>query len=395
MSQILTFQQLYDLFITEFTSYPDAPTDTNAGSLVDILGGTTCQVMSEMTKLTVLEYAKTFINSANGPEVTGGDDDLQTLATDHFGSSFARPLPQAATGEVTFSRPTSTYGNVLIPAGTVVNSKANASGTVYSYATEADVTLTGLTINAVVQCTVTGSVGNLAIGGIVAIQSTLLDSSITVSNTAVISGGTDTSTDAQYRAFIINKILSLKGATLAALEGTALAVPGVVTATGSETLTAVIAYDIGTSLPVVGATYFNIPVANIYIADANGSASPTLVAAVQAAIDADRAAGVAVTAIGAAAIAQNWTAALTLNSGGPNYASLQNDSSPIVATMSAYINTLPIGTGFMRSVANAAIMAIWGPSGTNDLTAFTTTIPVGDTAVTATQKLVAGTVATT
>lgn len=391
MATILTRQQIYDMFITELQAQAPQLTDTNEGALCDVLAGVTSQVLTEMSNLTVTEFAKTFFTSADGPEVTGGPDDLQTLAVDHFGDSFARPAATTATGAVTFSRPTTAKGNVLIPAGTAVATSANAAGQKTRFLTTADVTMTGLSINAQIACDKAGAAGNVASGTINTIQSTLTDNTVTVTNAANVSGGSDEYTDAQYRAFILNQLKSLKGATLAALQAIALTVAGVATATAVEQFTTAIPYNIGTGLPVPGAAYFQFPYSYIYIADVNGAASSTLVSSVQAAVDSFRAAGVKVQVVGAQAVVQAWTATVTLNAGGPNFATLQTDKTKILNTMSQYISGLPIGSGFNRAAAQTAIMAIWGPGGTNDLTAFTTTAPIGDVAITSTQKLTPGT----
>lgn len=395
MSTLLSRQQLYDMFITELESQQSALTDTNEGSLVDILAGIASQVFAEVSALTVEEFKKTFFDSADGPEITGSADDLQTLAVDHFGDSFARPQASSAGGTVTFARPATTAGNVLIAAGAVVQTSANAAGQRTRFLTTADVTLTGTSINAQVVAETAGAAGNVAAGKIANIETTLTDPSVTVTNAAVMSGGEDEENDAQYRETIRNKLQSLKGATLAALEATAKTVAGVVTATAIEELLAAIEYDIGAGTIKLGATYFRFPNAKIYIADANGTANSTLISTCQAAIDGVRAAGVKVTVLGAQAVSQNWTASLTLNAGGPNFAELSTSKTKILDSMRQYIATLAIGTAFNRAAAETSILAIWGPTGTNDLVAFTTSVPIGDVSITATQKLVPGTMSIT
>jgi hypothetical protein len=52
---------------------------------------------------------------------------------------------------------------------------------------------------------------------------------------------------------------------------------------------------------------------------------------------------------------------------------------------------LAIGTDFIRADAEAYIMALWGPSGTDDLVDFSTTVPSGDVSVAANQKLIPNT----
>lgn len=387
-------QELWQLFIDELQGLAPDLTDTNEGSITDSLGGVFSLGGVEIQKLILDKFNKTFFNTANGPEVTLGPDDLQTLAVDHFGDDFARPLASAAIGTIAFSRPTSGAGNITIRSGTIVKTLPDASGTVQRFQTVGDVTITGTTINASIVALVAGSAGNVDPGMISVIESTLLDSTITVTNSAKLTGGAETMLDSDYREFIRNKLETLRGATLSAIEAAAQTVAGVVTATGVEILKSVIQYNIATGLPTVGAAWFYIPYVTLYIADANGTASGALITAVQAAIAAVRAAGVVVNVAGASPLTINWTALLTLNPAGPNYATLATDTTMIKQAMSNYINSLPIGTGFSKTAANAAIVALYGSGGTNDLVSFQTTVPTADVAATSVQKLIAGTVST-
>lgn len=386
--------ELYQLFINALATGAAQLTDFNEGSINDSLGGATSLTATEMQKLILDQFAKAFFNSANGPEVTGGPDDLQTLAVDHFGQAFARPLATAAIGTVTFSRPTAAAGNVLIPAGTIVKTTPDASGNTQRFATQADVTIIGLTINASITAIVAGSAGSAGAGAVSVVESSLLDQTITVSNAVALTPGTDTMNDSDYREFIRNKIESLRNGTLSAIEGAAKTVPGVVTATAIEAIQTVIPFNIATGLPVPGAAWFNVVQATLYVADVNGNASTALIAAVIAAITPIRAGGVNVAVKGASALAVNWTATYVLNPLGPNYAALSQSNQLIVQAMSAYIQSLAVGTAFIRATGNAAILAQFGPAGTNDLTSFTTSLPVADVQPTATQKLIPGVMAT-
>jgi hypothetical protein len=391
-------QDLYTLFITALQSYSPDITDTNDGSMVDTLAGVFSLGGTELTRLITDQFNKTFFSLANGPEVTGGPDDLQTLAVDHFGDDFARPQAVTAIDTVTFARPNNSGGTVLIPAGTIVKTAADANGKAQRYATNADVTMTAtgagtdtsVTVN--VTAVVAGAAGNAAVGTINVIESSLLDTTITVTNTGNATGS-DAQDDATYRTTIQNLIEALAGATANAVAAKALTVSGVVTATAIEQALTVIQY-IVSSGGTLG-SYFRIPVPYLYIADATGTASQALISAVTAAINSVRALGVYINVAAATAFSLAWDASFTLNPVGPNYATFVNNPQKILDSMTDYLNALPVGTSFVRATANTAILAIWGPSGTNDLTAFTTNTPSGDVAVTATQKIIAGTVSKT
>lgn len=388
-----TQAEIYDDFITEVQSQDPTLTDTSDGSILDVLGGVVSVAVSELTEVTTDEFKRTFIDTSDGPEVTEDEDDLERLAVDHFGDDFARPEATFAEGTVAFSRANADAGDCVIPAGTIVKTVVSATGTTIRFETEAEVTLTGLTINASVVAVVAGPTGNVNANKIVVIEDSLSDPTVVVTNAAVCSGGEDAESDAEYRETIRLLVTRIRGGTLASIEAAALAVAGVEQATGVEIEMPVIEYDIATDDIAAGAEFFRIPFATLYIADSNGTASDALVALVQTAIDEVRSSGVYIRVLGATAVAMNWTTALTLDISGPNYATLSSDPSMIMDSMAEYINELAIGADFDVSDADAAMLAIWGPAGTGDLTAFATTVPVGDTATAAAEKLIAGTMA--
>ncbi len=367
-------------------------TDFTEGSKLDILGGVHSTGVGELTKLIVDLFMKTFFDTAHGSEVTGNTDDLQTLAVDHFGSAFARPQATSAVGTVTFSRATFTAGAVTILAGTVVKTAPDASGVSQRFATVATVVMgpTTLTINASVAAVVPGVAGTVNPATITTIESALTDATIVVTNTLATSGGAAALADSDYREFIRNKLETLKGGTIPGIEGMAKTVAGVVIATVTEAEIAVKEWNIGTNSPIE--PLFRIPRTTLYVADANGTASQALQDQVSAALESIRSAGVQIFVAGATPLPINWTASIVLNPLGPNFATLENDATLIVDTMKAYINSLPVGTSFVRRIARLIILGIWGPSGTNDITDFINHTPVGDVQATAIEKLKPGTV---
>ncbi len=389
-TQVPSQQDLYDLYKNEIQSRNPSLTDFEEGSKLDSIGGGLSVAGAEIVKSIVDLFAKTYFATANGPEVTQGPDDLELLAVDHFGDAFARPAASSAIGNVTFSRPTIAAGNVVIPAGTIVKTEKDANGESQRYATEALVTMTGLSIGASVTAVVAGAEGNALANKVTVIESALTDPSVVVTNPLAFSGGAAVATDADYREFIRRKIETLRGATKAAIEAAALNVAGIETATAIESLQFVIEWDVGNSLPI--GDYFTIPRVKLYIADVNGTASQALIDAVKEAVYLVRAFGVRIDVLAATPLSVNWSAAIILNPGGPNFATLSVDATPIVETMEQYIRDIPIGTGFDKGLAKLAIMAIWGPTGTNDLTDMSTTVPVGNISATPTQKLLPGTV---
>lgn len=398
MGQPLSSQlDLYNLFIATVQNKVPGLTDTNDGSILDGLAGVYSIAGMELQRQTVTQFNKTFIDLANGPEITGNTDDLQTLAVDHYGSLFERPGAVEAVDTVTFRSLNTTTGTVTILAGTVVQTQPDANGNVQQYGTNSTVTLTKtgsgtpVTVSVGVTALVAGAAGSASAGTITSISTPLTDNAITVTN-AGNSTGVDAQDDAEYRETIRNLIVSLRAATKAAIQAVALTVPGITVATAVETELPVIQYNIGTGAIQAGASYFYIPFVTLYVFSAAGAPNSTLLAEVQTAINQIRAFGVFINVVAANPVTINWTAHLTLNSGGPNFTLFSGNPAQIIAAMTNYIATLPSGTNFTVATANAAILAIYGPSGTNDLTAFATTVPAGDVTIASGYNAIPGTV---
>lgn len=379
----LSMNEFYEFYKDQVLALAPELTDFSDGSLHDIVAGAFASSMNELTELTLSEFQKTFFDTASG-------DDLDTLAVDHFGDKFKRPEATLATGIITFSRATSTEGDVTIAAGTIVKTEKDSQGNEISFTTTEEVLLTGLNIDAAIEAQEAGSSGNLLPSTIVVLESTLTDSSVVVTNGLAMAGGEDEQDDAEYRETIKSLIQSLAGATKQAIEGAILALPNVGFTTLITEEKVVIEYNIGGDNTV--GNYFRIPYPVVYVADENGNSSPSLVEDVQEAIIPIKACGVNVEVLGAIAISLNWNASLTLNAGGPNYGELQSDLTKIKESMTEFINTvLEIGSGFSRQDANDYILSIWGPLGTNDLSSFNTSTPSGDVSVQSNEKLIAGT----
>lgn len=385
-----SFQELYDDAKNEIQNQDPTLTDFNEGSVLDVLCGAFATAVMEIQKLALEEFKKTFVETADGPEVTGGADDLERLLVDHFGSEFARPQAAKATGTVTFSRASTTAGDVTILAGTIVNTPKNAAGSSQRYETIATVVMTGTTINASVRAVVAGAAGNADAAEVSQIETSLTDSSVTVTNAAAFGGGTDEATDSQYREFARNQLVSLRGATLASVIAAAKAVSGVDTAVGIETILTVKEWDEATS--TTSGDAFKLTRVKLYVADVNGTASTQLLSDVAAAIEPVRACGVRIEVEAAVGVAQNITLALTFNVSGPNYATLSIDPQPILDDVTVFLQNLNIGDDLIRADLKSYILAKWGAAGTNDLTDLTIVTPVGDVSFSATQKVVPGTI---
>ena len=385
--------ELLELFKNEVQSRAPTLTDFEEGSINDAIGGGISVGGEELSKIIIDKFNKTFFETSSGPEITGGPDDLQTLAKDHFGEGFARPKAKFATATINFTRPNTDAGDVVIPNTIIVKTVKDANGEEQRFKVVTEVTMTGTSIDASVLAVVAGIEGNANSGTITVIESSLTDDSVVATNALAAVGGEAVATDAAYREFIRNKVEIIRGATKEAIEASAKNVSGIETATAIEDLQTVIEFDIGPSETV--GSFFSIPRVRLFVADVNGVASAALLALVRTAIDVVRACGVKIDILAATPLSQNWTATLTLNPSGPNFDLLSTDTTIVTNEMEQFIRDLPIGTGFNRASGRTAILAIFGSTGTDDLTDFTTSIPAGDVSASITQKLIPGTVATT
>lgn len=383
-------QQIYDIVQNEIESIAPELNDFSEGSILDILSGAVAAATSEVNNLTINEFAKTFFDTANGPEVTSGPDDLERLAVDHYGEAFRRPKATKAIGTVKFSRPAGRVTEVNIPAGTVVKTAQSAFGTSVRFVTTNSVLLQADEIDAFVEAVNAGPEGNVTANKVTQIESSLTEGDVTVTNLLGFSGGTNAYNDAEYREFIRGRITSVRGSTRESLEAAAKTVVGVKTATASEVELPVIEYNIATSGIAAGAEFFRIPMVTMYVADANGTANTALIGAVRSALDQVRAFGVYLRIIGAVAVPINWSANIALNISGPNYATLSNDLGQIEDLMRRYINDLPIGADFIRADAETFILNTYGPAGTNDILSFTTSVPSSSVVFATNEKIVPG-----
>lgn len=384
-------QEIYQEFIADFESESQGKiTDFNEGSNVDIVGGVVSLAANELYKKIQVEFMKTLFATSHGPEVTGGPDDLQTLAVDHFGDRFKRPGAVKSLGIATFSRPNADKGDVLIDVGTIIKTQKTSAGNSISFRVVSAVTMAGLSINASVEAMVAGPSGNVNPGTVTVLESSLSDSSVTVTNAASFGGGKNAENDAEYRQTISWLLETLKGSTLGAIEAMVKTVPGVVFAKGMEFLRFVREWDIANNQPI--GAYFGLPMPTVYVADANGDASPVLLQAVNDSVRSVRAAGVRVEIVGATSLPMNWSGEVVLNPAGPNFAVLQEDLSMIRDEMTLFLQMLPVGSSFFRSIANNYILAKFGPAGTNDITSFVTGVPSADVANSGGFKIVPGVV---
>lgn len=383
-------QEFYEIFLTELQSSAPELTDTNEGSDIDIVAGLASLATSELAQIAQAEFRKTYFRTAHGPDITGGPDDLQDLAVDHFGEAFRRPGAKKSATIVTFARLNTDKGDVEVPLNLVVKTKKTSAGNSVSFKVISPVVMTGTTISASVEASVAGTSGNVNPNTILEIETALSDSSVTVTNVNAAVGGKAAENDEEYRLTIIRLLDTLKGATLRAIEAMVAQVPGVFFVKAIEVFQYVREWDVANGEPI--GDYFGLPRPIVYVADVNGNASPLLLEAVKTAVTSVRAAGIKVTILAAIPVEFDWAAVLTLNPSGPNYSTLQTDLGMIRDEMRSFVKNLPVGWAFYRDVANNYILNKYGPAGSNDLATFSTAVPTADLASAPNQKLIVGTV---
>lgn len=286
-------------------------TDTSDGSVIDVLLHAGAAIGFEVYNLSLSTFRKVFFATAEG-------SDLDNLAYDRF--RLTRQSAVRSVGQITLSRLNTSAGNVSIPAYSVFTTDADNEGNVYRFRTTAPSLMTGLSLTATVEAVEAGSSGNISVGEIVNVETALTDSSITVTNSAAMSGGTDAETDDDFRQRIVDYFINLRRGTVAALEYGARSIAGINFATVSED---------------------NIAsgIVDVYVGDVNNTANNTLLVAVANELENWRAAGIAVSVHAVSTTATSVDLTMTYESGA-DQTSIQED---IISAITTYANTLEIG----------------------------------------------------
>ena len=240
----------------------------------------------------VLRYAAqafrdTFIDGAKG-------DALTALVDDHL--NLQRSQATKAQVPVAFTR-TSSGAAGSIPIGTVVATVQDADGSQVRYLTDAAIAVP-ITNNGPFAITATaeaaGRDGNVDAATITRIVDTLFDSTFTVTNAAMAAGGNEEESDDELKRRARTFWVTLRGGTLAALEFGALTVA---------------------SVRIAKATEDADGITTLVVTDSDGNSNALMVANVEAAIEAWRAAGSVVTVIGGTRYLVDVAATLVLRDG--------------------------------------------------------------------------------
>lgn len=131
---------------------------------------------------------------------------------------------QAAIGSAVFSIPAPLDISITIPANTIVGTIASLSAGEVLFKTVVDASI-GIgqttTVDIPIQCTVAGTIGNVALGTIIAVKSTVIGaSSLAVNNESAVTGGSERETEDERRLRFIEYVKTLsKGTADAVIYG--------------------------------------------------------------------------------------------------------------------------------------------------------------------------------
>lgn len=243
------------------------------GDITEMEQAAAAAMADHLTEYTASRVKATFLDGAFG-------DDLTTLADDRYG--IQRQPANAATVVVAFTRAAGgTTGT--IPEGTVVATQKDSLGNEVQFTTDADQGYSSGDLTRNINCTASdaGVGGNVAIGTINRLVTTGLFAGFTVTNAARAAGGADEEDDDSLKDRCRQFYSTLRRGTLAALEYGAKSVDGVANASAFE--------------PGDGTV-------TLFVSDASGNSSPTLIANVVTEEENWRAAGVMLNVIGGSVV---------------------------------------------------------------------------------------------
>lgn len=344
------------------------------GSVLNAIGEAVGGVALWLQGLLLQVLALTRAATSSGP-------DLDSWFADY---GFAREAAQAATGFETFSRFTPTNSalvavgdTVQTPDGSVVYTVVlDATNPAYNASQNGYVIPAGQASLAVpIQCTVAGSVGNVA-AGLINTLGTSIPGIDFVSNAAAIVNGADAQSDASARASFVLYIASLSKATLAAVEFAIQSVQQLVTFSITENEDPDGATDNGFFFAIVD--------------DGTGDPSDEFIATESAAIDAVRPIGIRFGVFGPSDVTANVSMTLTTAAGFTHSAVVAT----VAAALETYINTLGVGASLLfAQLVNIAFNA--EPGAVTNVSSVLLNGGTADLTVTAKQLVRTGTVVVT
>lgn len=320
-----SFDQYFDAFRAQaLIDRPDLSFDEGDVSEMDGAGG--AAMADRLTGWAAGRIKALFLDGANGT-------DLDVYGDDRYG--IQRQAEVKATGQISLTRPTAAAGGGTVAAGSIVATARDSSGAEVRFTTNVAVVFGAAELTKTVAATaeVAGVGGNVAIGAITRVVSTLFDLTIVVANAARFAGGAEEESDDEYRERIRSFPFTLRRGTEAALVYGALLVPQV-------TKAAVITDSSGAVV--------------IYVTDSTGASNAQMVALATAEIEKWAAEGALWTVTGGVVATANIVAVLTVRTG----VDVNSIVTSVVAAITARVNKLTISETLYLSAIQAAIFAV-------------------------------------
>jgi hypothetical protein len=281
-----SFEDLYQIGLTELViRRPDL--EVREGDVTDAMLCAIAAAGDLSVGVAVAGVKRTFFDGANGT-------DLTRLIDDHTG--VPRVEITSAIGQVTLSRATAAYGAFTYPVNSRVAAPPTADGKQVIVKLDANASFGALDLSVVAAVTAVtaGPDGNAAAGTITTFLDTPLDVTLTVTNAQRIAGGAPAESDEDYRRRGRDFYVTLRRATLAALEYAALTVPAVRSAIAEEDAQGLV---------------------TLYVSDAAGNSNLEMIADVVAALAPYRAGGITVQVVGSAVLTVNVDYSLVVATG--------------------------------------------------------------------------------
>ena len=332
------------------------------GSIANAVAGAAAVTMQELSFQINQSFLKLFLQTAK-------NEDLDKLVFDKYGEAFKRPEGRKSQGYVTFRRPEISLP-VRITAGTIVKSSPDINGDTIEFRTVEDVFLINTEIKAKIESVTSGSNTNVLANTIKQIVSNLPDESIECDNENPTILGMDQYNDDEFRKYVRAEIAALKYYTNTSIVEKIKELPVIERVTERSAAKRVQETSTGKK--------YNIVVTTLYVCDADGNYSQTMLDVANLIVRRHKAEGTNIFVEGAEAFKFNWKANIKLNPEGRNFNILSQDLSMIKDDMKLYADRLDIGEDFITSNADFYMLQKWGPSGTNDLVDFSTKAPAAD-----------------
>jgi len=274
---------------------------------------------------------------------------------------------QAAIGSAVFSIPAPVSVSITIPANTIVGTIASLSAGEVLFKTVVDATISigqTTTVDIPIQCTVAGTIGNVALGTIIAVKSTVIGaSSLTVNNESAVTGGSERETEDERRLRFIEYVKTLsKGTADAVIYGAKTTYLASVNGVITERVQSAVIYE-----PFLHSLIEPVGKFECYVYNGETGASDELVAEAQKTIDGYRttdnilvpgwkAAGVICVVKKAVTTPVATTATITLLSGGDVVAT----KTVAEEVIDSYIASLEIGEKLIFNVLVERLMGLPG-----------------------------------